>query len=308
MTLDRRDFLASSLGAAGVTLAGTSSNPAPNPASGGRRDSFKLDYAPHFGMFQNHAGEDLVAQLEFMAAQGFRSLEDNWLGNRDTKTQELIGTTLERLKMRMGVFVAHATMKDVTFASRDPAMRERCLTDVRKATEVAKRVGAKWCTVVPGAFDKGREWDFQTATAVDNLRRAAEICEETGLVMVLEALNWWRDHAGVFLHKIPQAFLICRAVNSPSCKILFDIYHQQISEGNLIPNIDQAWDEVAYFQIGDNPGRNEPGTGEINYGNVFRHIQGKGYTGILGMEHGKSQGGKEGEQKLLAAYRAADPA
>ena len=308
MTLDRRHFLTSSLGAAGVTLAGTSANPAPSHASSGRRDPFKLDYAPHFGMFQNHAGEDLVAQLEFMAAQGFRSLEDNWLGNRDTKTQELIGTTLERLKMRMGVFVAHATMKDVTFASTDPAMRERCLTDVRKATEVAKRVGAKWCTVVPGAFDKGREWDFQTATAVDNLRRAAEVCEATGLVMVLEPLNWWRDHAGVFLHKIPQAFLICRAVNSPSCKILFDIYHQQISEGNLIPNIDQAYDEVAYFQIGDNPGRKEPGTGEINYGNVFRHIQGKGYTGILGMEHGKSQGGKEGEQKLLAAYRAADPA
>ena len=306
MTLDRRDFLASSLGAAGVTLAGATSKPASSHASSGRRDPFKLDYAPHFGMFQNHAGEDLVAQLEFMAAQGFRSLEDNWLGNRDAKTQELIGTTLERLKMRMGVFVAHATMKDVTFASTDPAMRERCLTDVRKATEVAKRVGAKWCTVVPGAFDKGREWDFQTATAVDNLRRAAEVCEATGLVMVLEPLNWWRDHAGVFLHKIPQAFLICRAVNSPSCKILFDIYHQQISEGNLIPNIDQAYDEVAYFQIGDNPGRDEPTTGEINYRNIFRHIHAKGYKGVLGMEHGNSVGGKEGERKVIDAYRQCD--
>ncbi len=305
MTIDRRDFLTSSLGAAGLGLAGPASRAA---HASPPRAPFRLDYAPHFGMFQNHAGEDLVAQLEYMAEQGFRSLEDNWLGRRDAKTQELIGKTLERLKMRMGVFVAHASMNDVTFASTDAAMREKCLAEVRSAVEVAQRVGAKWCTVVPGAYHKGREMDFQTATVVDNLRRAAEICETTGLVMVLEPLNWWRDHAGVFLHKIPQAFLICRAVNSPSCKILFDIYHQQISEGNLIPNIDAAWNEVAYFQIGDNPGRNEPGTGEINYKNVFRHIQGKGYTGILGMEHGKAQGGKEGEQALLAAYRAADPA
>jgi hydroxypyruvate isomerase len=304
MTLDRRDFLASSLATAGA-LAAPAAAAAQARAAG---DPFRLDYAPHFDMFKAHAGDDLVAQLEFMAEQGFRSLEDNWLGNRDTKTQEKVKEALDRLKMRMGVFVAHASMNEVTFASEDPAMREKVLTDVRKAVETAQRVGAKWCTVVPGAYHKGREWDFQTATVIDNLKRAAEICETTGLVMVLEPLNWWRDHGGVFLHKIPQAYLICRAVGSPSCKILFDIYHQQISEGNLIPNIDRAWEEIAYFQIGDNPGRKEPGTGEINYKNVFGHIQGKGYTGILGMEHGNAKPGKEGELALIAAYRAVDPA
>ena len=86
-----------------------------------------------------------------------------------------------------------------------------------------------------------------------------------------------RDHAGQFLSKIPQAYEICRAVDSPSCKILFDIYHQQITEGNIIPNIDNSWSEIAYFQIGDNPGRNEPTTGELNYQNIFEHIHAKGY-------------------------------
>ena len=110
---------------------------------------------------------------------------------------------------------------------------------------------------------------------------------------------------------------ICRAVGSPSCKILNDLYHQQITEGNLIPNIDAAWEEIAYFQIGDNPGRKEPTTGEINYLNIFRHLHAKGYTGILGMEHGlpslsvTSVAAEEeyvwfGTNKGLARYRKLD--
>jgi hydroxypyruvate isomerase len=124
--------------------------------------------------------------------------------------------------------------------------------------------------------------------------------------MVLEPLNP-RNHPGLFLKGIPQAFQICKAVDSPSCKILDDLYHQQITEGNLIPNIDAAWDEIAYFQIGDNPGRKEPTTGEINYLNVFRHIKAKGFDGILGMEHGNSQPEAAGEIAVIEAYRAVDP-
>ena len=125
--------------------------------------------------------------------------------------------------------------------------------------------------------------------------------------MVLEPLNPWRDHPGLFLTRMPQAFQICSAVGSPFCKILDDLYHQQITEGNLIPNIDRSWSEIAYFQIGDNPGRKEPGTGEINYKNVFTHIHAKGFTGIMGMEHGNSQPGKEerarGDRRLSGLRR-----
>ena len=99
--------------------------------------------------------------------------------------------------------------------------------------------------------------------------------------MVLEPLNPWRDHPGMFLARSPHANLVCKAVNSPSCKILFDIYHQQITEGNLIPNIERCWDQIGYFQAGDNPGRKEPGTGEINYRNVFAHIHDKDFEGVI---------------------------
>ena len=87
---------------------------------------------------------------------------------------------------------------------------------------------------------------------------------------------------------------------------MFDIYHQQIQEGNLIPNIESCWDEIAYFQIGDNPGRKEPTSGEINYKNVFKYIHSRGYTGILGMEHGNSMEGKAGEQRVIDAYKEVD--
>jgi hydroxypyruvate isomerase len=142
---------------------------------------------------------------------------------------------------------------------------------------------------------------------VEILRAGAARLEKHGLVMVLEPLNR-RDHPNLFLTRIPQAYQICRAVNSPSCKILFDIYHQQITEGNLIPNFDQAWSEVAYVQVGDNPGRKEPTTGEINYASVFRHLRAKGFDGVVGMEHGNSKPGVDGERAVIAAYRSVDPA
>ena len=100
--------------------------------------------------------------------------------------------------------------------------------------------------------------------------------------------------------------MICRSVNSSACKILFDIYHQQITEGNLIPNMEKAWEEIGYFQTGDNPGRKEPTTGEINYLNIFKYIHSRNYDGILGMEHGNSKPGLEGEKALLKAYRYCD--
>jgi hydroxypyruvate isomerase len=208
----------------------------------------------------------------------------------------------------MGVFVAYA---DFNFANKafvvsDKSVREMLVNKMKSAVEVAKRVNAQWCTVVPGTYHTGMEWDYQTANVIENLKWCAGVCEPAGLVIVLEPLNPWKDHPGLFLTKIPQAYQICRAVGSPSCKILDDLYHQQVTEGNLIPNIDMAWDEIAYFQVGDNPGRNEPTTGEINYKNIFKHLYNKGYKGVIGMEHGNSKPGREGEKAVIEAYRSCD--
>jgi hydroxypyruvate isomerase len=140
---------------------------------------------------------------------------------------------------------------------------------------------------------------------VESLRQAADILEPHGLIMVLEPLNF-RDHPNLFLTDIAQGYMVCKAVDSPSCKILYDIYHAQIQHGNLIPNMEAAWDEIAYFQIGDNPGRKEPTTGEINYKNVFKYIHSRGYQGVCGMEHGNAQPGAAGELALIAAYKEVD--
>jgi hydroxypyruvate isomerase len=258
-------------------------------------------------MFRELGGDDLVGQLEFMADAGFRSLEDNGMAGRPVAEQERIARAMQRLDMRMGVFVAHTIhWREPNLAGGDEAKREEFLAEIRASVDVARRVNATWMTVVPGHVDLRQHIDFQTAHVVESLRRAAEILEPHGLVMVLEPLNP-RDHPGLFLKGIPQAYQICRAVDSPACKILDDLYHQQITEGNLIPNLDAAWDEIAYFQIGDNPGRREPTTGEINYARVFQHIRDKGFDGILGMEHGNSRPGAEGEQAVIDAYRAVDP-
>jgi hydroxypyruvate isomerase len=273
----------------------------------GQARKFRLNYAPHFGMFREHAGPDLVAQLEFMAAEGFTALEDNGMRGRPVAEQELIGKTLARLNMRMGVFVAHTiNWTEPTLTTSDQAKRDTFLKEVRESVDIAKRVNAKWMTVVPGHLDRRPHVDYQTANVVESLKQAAKILEPHGLIMVLEPLNTLRNHPGMFLTEVPQTYLICKAVGSPSCKILFDMYHQQITEGNIIPNINAAWDEVAYFQVGDNPGRNEPGTGEMNYRNIFKHIHGKGFTGVVGMEHGNAQKGKEGERAVIDAYVHAD--
>ncbi len=302
--MKRRTFISSTL-ATGAALAGRGVGETLAAASAPVR-KFKLKYAPHFGMFKNHSGEDLVDQLKFMHDQGFTALEDNGLPDRSVADQERIGNTLAKLGMEMGVFVATKDFQNPTMVLNKPEIREKVLADIRNAVEVAKRVNAKWCTVVPGCHDERLEWDYQMANVIDNFRRCAEICEKANLIMVMEPLNNRRDHPKLFLTKIPQAYAICRGVNSPTVKILFDMYHQQITEGNIIPNIDLAWSEVAYFQVGDNPGRKEPTTGEMNYRNIFKHIHSKGFTGVVGMEHGNSRPGKDGEQAVIDAYVQSD--
>ena len=305
--MERRDFIkTTSLAAVGTIAANSASQAETIPAPA----KFKLKYAPHFNMFKNSAGNDPIDQLKFAADQGFTAWEDNRMKSRPVELQEKIGKTMDQLGMKMGVFVAHGSIGRLTFAKKDKAVWGEILKEMKDSIEVAKRVNAKWMTVVPGNVDEtGRDrlaMGYQTANVIELLRRCAEVFEPHGLVMVLEPLNWFANHGGVFLKGSPQAYAICKAVDSPSCKILFDIYHQQITEGNLIKNIDHCWEEIAYFQAGDNPGRKEPGTGEINYRNVFGHIHSKEFKGVIGMEHGNSKPGAEGEKAVIDAYIDAD--
>lgn len=265
---------------------------------------FNLNYAPHAGMFASHAGSDVLDQIKFMHDQGFRSLEDNGMMKRSPELQEKIGNLLEKLGMTMGVFVVDKGGNSAnSLAAGKPEYVDIFLNGCRQAVEVAKRVNAKWVTVVPGDFERKLPIGIQTGNVIEALRKGAEILEPHNLIMVLEPLS---DSPDLFLRNADQTHLICKGVNSPSCKILYDIYHMQRNEGNLILTMDKCWDEIAYIQIGDNPGRKEPTTGEINYKNVLKHIYNKGFKGVLGMEHGNSIKGKEGEIALIKAYREVD--
>jgi hydroxypyruvate isomerase len=266
---------------------------------------FQLNYAFHDGMFISHAGKDFCEQIKFGYDHGFRAIEDNGMMDRTVAEQENICKLIHDLKMQMGVFVLnfdHWPVK-TSLTSGNKEWRDKFIKACNEAIDVAKRCNAKWITVVPGNFDNNLPMDVQTANVIDTLRYGCDILEKHGLVMVLEALS---DTSDLFLRHSAQSYLICKAVNRNSCKILFDMYHMQRNEGNIINNLENYWDEIVYLQIGDNPGRNEPGTGEMNYKNIFKYIKSKGYKGILGMEHGNSIKGKIGEEALIKAYEEAD--
>jgi hydroxypyruvate isomerase len=302
--MQRREFLQKTAAAA-VTVPGavTLSSAAAAPAR-----TFKLKYAPHFGMFKVSGGGDLFDELRFMADAGFRALEDNGMMARSIDVQQRIGDTLAKTGMTMGVFVIDAGENwKVSLTTGKPEFRERFVKACQEAVNVAKRCRATWMTVVPGYFDREQRIGVQTGHVIDALRAGADVLAPHGLIMVLEPLS---DNPDLFLRTSDQAYTLCRAVNSPACKILYDIYHMQRNEGHLIPHIDAVWDEIAYFQIGDVPGRKEPGTGETNYQNVLKHIHGRmqqaGRDFVFGMEHGNSAQGAEGERKVIEAYERAD--
>lgn len=297
--MQRRKFLLNTL----ATVAGASLF-RPSFAAPAGAPTFKMNYAPHDGMFKNSAGADFIDQIKFAADQGFRAIEDNGMLDRSVADQEKIGKTLSQLGMTMGVFVVEGGDNwKVSLTTGKQEYLDTFVKTCKQCVDVAKHVNAKWMTVVPGYFERKLPMGLQTANVVEALRRGAEIFEPHGLIMVLEPLS---DNPDLFLRFSDQTYEICKSVKSPSCKILFDIYHMQRNEGNLINNIERCWSEIAYFQIGDNPGRKEPGTGEINFKNIFKYIYDKGYRGVMGMEHGNFGAGKEGEAALIASYRNVD--
>jgi hydroxypyruvate isomerase len=268
---------------------------------------FKLRYAPGLGMFRQNAGQDPIDNIKFCYDQGFRAMFDNGLPGRDPALQEKIAAEINRLGMKMGPYVLRGDPRIPDFVLNKQEIRDLLAGVMKSAIEVSKRTGVKQALIVLGRYDDRLHIDYQTANAIDNLRFCCDIVEPEGITLVLEPLNNLINHPGLFLTRIPQAYAICRGVNRPSCKILDDIYHQQISEGNLIPNIEAAWNEIAVFHLGDSPGRNEPTTGEINFKNIFKYLYGKKYDGTLCMEHGISQRGtKEGELRVIEAYRECD--
>ncbi len=265
---------------------------------------FHLLYGIHDGMFKENAGENFLDQIRWAYDHGFRAIEDNGMMDRDKTEQQKIGDLLAKLGMQMGVFVIDGGDNwKTSFTTGKKEFTDKYLKTCREAVETAKRCHAKYMTVVPGYFDRELPIGIQTGHVIDMLRSCSEIFEPLGLVMVIESLS---DNPDLFLRFSDQGYAITKGLNTPACMMLFDMYHMQRNEGDIIQHMDWAWDQIGYFQIGDNPGRNEPRTGEMNYKKIFQHIYEKGYKRVLGMEHGTEGAGKEGELALIRAYRECD--
>ncbi len=297
--MNRRQWIGLSAGAAAGSIA--------QSGHAKEESAFTLKYSPHFGMFKISAPGGPVDELQFAFDHGFRGWEDNGMSARPLEEQDAIAKKMSELGMTMGVVSAKTGIKELNFASRDEEAHQIVLDQIKATVETAKRVNAGFMTLVSGQVDPRWPRDIQFANCIDLLRRAVEIVEPHNITMVMEPLNRFKNHPGSFLQTVTEGYLICKAVDHHNCKVLYDIYHQQIAEGNIIPLFDLCRDQIGYVQVGDNPGRKEPGTGEINYAKVFSHIHESGYDGIVGMEHGNSIKGIEGEEAVIAAYRAVDP-
>ena len=199
--LKRRSFIRNT----GLAALATAASPALHgKATTSFTKPFTLNFAPHLGMFRAHAGTDPLDELRFIADSGFRAFEDNEMPKRPVALQKQIGQFLEDRGMKMGVFVAHTiAWSQPNLASGDPELRRVFLEEIKASVAVAKRVGARWMTVVPGHVDMKQSMAFQTAHVVRALREAAEILKPHELTMVLEPLNF-RDHPGQFLSGIPS--------------------------------------------------------------------------------------------------------
>lgn len=167
----------------------------------------------------------------------------------------------------------------------DPELRESYVQGVRDSVEAARALGTETLISQVGDYREGVSRDAQRASLVAGLKEVVPILEAGDVTLVIEPLNVLVDHAGYFLVNSGEAFDIVKAVGSQHVKVVFDIYHQQISEGHLIKNITGNIDWIGHFHAAGNPGRNELQKGEINYPEIFRAIQSTSYEGYVGLEY-----------------------
>jgi hydroxypyruvate isomerase len=300
--MKRRDVLSGGVGAALTALS------APGLARAGRREApaqrgaFGLRYAPHFGMFAHHAPGGLLDELRFAAEQGFRTWEDNVLARRPLPEQEKITRHLRQLGMQMGTFLAHVERERPSFNSNRPDARERLERDIGQAIDVARRTGARFCTVIPGGRDPDVDRATQIRWCITNLRRAADRCRRHDLVMLLEPL----PEPNLFLRTNTDAVHLCRAVGSPACKVLLDIYPGRASIRHAEVLLTGAWNEVGYLQITEGAHPAPQRGAWWTLGALVQGLRRRGFDGPVGLDHGNPAPGLDGERALLAGYRDLD--
>ena len=255
----------------------------------------------HDGLFIHHAGTDPLSQVAFIAERGFAGIEDNFLQRRPTQVQAQIGDALAQRGLSMGCFLATMTHDRPTFGLEPSQSAELLNSELEAAIESAKRVNGRCLTTILGRCVEGTPKSLQLHFAIENLKRCADLAERSGVVLLIEpiARARWPD---ILVSRIDEAVDLCRKVDSPAVKILFDVYQCQLESANLVEMLELAWRHVGAIQVADCPGRCEPGTGEINFEDILTRIRMKTWNGLVELEHAASLPGIAGEIAVLDAW------
>jgi hydroxypyruvate isomerase len=218
-----------------------------------------------------------LERLERVAAAGYPAFEFWRFADKDAPA---IRRKMDELGLACATFAGTGGASLV-----DPAARSALRDALGQALAVARQIDCRTLIVTTGQALADVPRADQHASVVAGLRELARPCEDQGVTLVLEPLNVLVDHQGYYLDRSAEAFEILDEVGSPAVKLLFDVYHQQITEGNLTSTIVANLGRIGHLHVADVPGRHEPGTGEINYRNVFRSIAAAGYEGYVGLEY-----------------------
>ena len=221
------------------------------------------------------SGKDFYDSLELLHKNGFDKVEFWAWWKKDVDRIKLIVE-------KNGMTVTALCTKFISLV--DPAYREDYLAGLKESVDVAKKLGCKRIISQVGN-DTGEDRTIQAQSLTEGLIEAAKLLEGTDIVLVVEPLNTLVDHPGYFLVRSDEAFDIIDRVSSEHIKILFDIYHQQISEGNVVTNIVNNIEKIAHFHSAGSFGRHELDNGELNYGYVIKKIEETDYNGFFGVEY-----------------------
>lgn len=276
--------------------------------------SWSLRYASHLGyrspdqpLFRESVGSlDLAAHVRFAAELGFAGVQDPWAASRPLDERRVVGQALEKHGLEGGcvVYAAREKARQPLWAVTGQAARAAIEPELANAIEAARRVHSRHIAVLSGALPNV-PLTLQLAAAIENLRWAADIAGRAGLILVLESMSI-KSLPNMLMHHLGETYAVAKAVNHPALKLIFDTSHIQIMDGDILANLDAVWDEVALIQIADNPGRSEPGSGELNFMNILRAIKKRGYTGLIELEHGWSEPTRACEQRGIENLRNMD--
>ena len=296
MQVDRRTAMtvAGGLAASAVLLNNARADePKPNALPG---QTPHTKFAVNVEMWWNKE-KDFLQRVRNSAALGFPAIEF-W----DWRSKKALLSQLADLAAELKIEIAQFTAWGFFPGMNNPQNKDKFVKAVEEGCEVAKQLRCQKMTVVGGNDIKGKTQEEMHKTIIEALKAAAPIAEKNDVMLILEPMNIRVDHKGHSLYGSEAAVRICREVNSPKVKINWDLYHMHITEGDLSRRLREGFDQVGYLQLADNPGRNEPGTGEIYYPRVLKEAWDLGYRGYVGLECNP----KEGEDLAAQRVNAAD--